>query len=367
VFTEPKAVITITARSGLLLAQRGEQREAVHLRHLHVDDGEVDQLGAREVEGLPRLGRGEDDRPLVAQDVGQQATGDRVVVDDQDARHAGSSGRRTRTVVPCPSSLLDGDDPTVLAGDALDDGEARPVPRPGDLVVLERLEDVRSCSSAMPMPSSLTASSSFRSAPFPFSDLGMHGHRTGRLDRIDRVGEQVHEQLAEPGAIGLDLRQIVGKLAAGDDVPSLQASGDHLERLGHQRRDRDRSARRRAAAGSIEQAPDRLDHALHLRLEDLELAGVLRGELRAAQELGIAEDRVERRAELVREGRRHLPERRPALAARGFELRRAQAALAASSSRFRAARSTVAWRTRDSRPMVSSSIRSSMRLKLCAR
>src|SRR5581483_3701627 len=61
--------------------------------------------------------------------------------------------------------------------------------------------------------------------------------------------------------------------------------------------------------------------ALDLGLDDAELPGVLGREPIAEEELRVPEDGVQRRAELVRDRRRHLPERREPLAAADLELR----------------------------------------------
>ena len=76
---------------GRVLAQRGAAASRPFIsRHPHVEDGEVDRLAADALERASSASVAPHHRrPVALQHLAEELAGDRVVVDDQDARHAG--------------------------------------------------------------------------------------------------------------------------------------------------------------------------------------------------------------------------------------------------------------------------------------
>ncbi len=87
-------------QAGQPLPEPAQQREAVHLRHLDVEDGELGRLLRHSRQCAVRIRLAHHRRAVPAEDLGEEPAGDRVVVDDQDALHHPPSGSRTRMVVP---------------------------------------------------------------------------------------------------------------------------------------------------------------------------------------------------------------------------------------------------------------------------
>ena len=132
-------------------------RDAVHLRHAHVGDGEIEVLVLGALEGTwAAVARG-DAIAFALQHLGQELTRDRVVVDDEELRaHAASPGPIViSTVVPSPRRLCTRTPPSWARAMSWLIVRPRPVPRPIPFVVKKGWKTRVMSSVAMPLPLSL--------------------------------------------------------------------------------------------------------------------------------------------------------------------------------------------------------------------
>lgn len=124
---------------------------------------------------------------------------------------------------------------------------------------------------------------------------------------LDRVGQEVPDDLLQPGAVAHDFGAVGGE--AGDDANAFGVGGgaDRIDRGGDDHSEVDALDEKANLAGGdpahVEQVLDELGLDAGVALDDFEAFGELGGRVGAfLQDLGPAEDRVEGSAELVGEG-----------------------------------------------------------------
>ena len=133
----------------------------------------------------------------------------------------------------------------------------------------------------------------------------LHDDRAARLVVLDRVEQQVDQDLLDPGPVGFDEAGDLEARKGHADAALLRLRLDHGPALEHDLDQRDRLPRQRHLARldqrEIEDLVDQLQQ-VPAGLEDLVEASLLRGRRRRRagfHELGETEDRVERRAQFV--------------------------------------------------------------------
>ena len=315
------------------LPDAADQRVAVGVGHADVAD---DDVGPRGGELAQRLGGGAgrvDLGAVLAQHLADQRQGVRLVVDDQQAqpvqaRRLDGAGRRELDAGRRPPAAADRGDrgarrdleherrPLPLAralgphraavgGDQLLDdrqaeAEAAVTARGRGVRLLERLEDVGQ-----------------RLAPDPLAGvLHRHAH-VGALAlcadpdaaplgrELHRVRQQVPDDLLHPIGVGGDDQRVVHRLDRDGDPLALRGRRHRLDRRRHCLGDLGRAqAQRQLAADDARDVEDVLDQRglrPRVALDDGQAAVDLGRRVAPAQRLRPAEDRVQRRAQLVRD------------------------------------------------------------------
>ena len=258
------------------------------------------------------------------------------------AARCGAGLEREREHAPLPRRALDDEVAVHQAREAPADGEAQPGAADADLRVglVERVEDPREISRLDSRSRVLDGDGDHvpvrRRA---CAGRGANGDPPA-LGELDGVAQQVDQHLADLDGVSRErARQarvllereaealVPGQLA--EHQPDVVQHLAQIERLHGQRR---------AAGLDLRHLQDVVDQGQQMsaaRVDDVELLFLLVAQVRVApQELGVAEDRVHRRADLVR----HVGEEgalRPAGALRGL-LGRAQLGRAARHERFEA-------------------------------
>ena len=142
-------------------------------------------------------------------------------------------------------------------------------------------------------------------------DLVAHGARldhdadaTG-LGELDRIAGEVEQHLAQAcGIAGDALRQRLVDVGGDFEALGLRAGPEQLDHLLDQSERRERTRLEVELAGldlgEVEDFLDQREQCVARGLCRLDVGGLLRGQRRVEQQIGHAEDAVERRADLVR-------------------------------------------------------------------
>src|SRR3954449_2349611 len=204
---------------------------------------------------------------------------------------SGRLGRKADREGRPPAGLaLDVDPPFQRPGDLLADGEPEPRSLPVRLGGEEGLEDtalhVRS------HPGARVGDAQDEILPFA---MRLHLEASAIGHRVDRVRDQVGEEVSHEPRIGPDLRGPSVDLPLDLDLRSSLGAKGEIERLVHQRLDLDLLRRGGESASLVEKPADDLRHPLHLAADDLHLRARLLAQIRATGEkLDVAADGVER-------------------------------------------------------------------------
>ena len=160
----------------------------------------------------------------------------------------------------------------------------------------------------------------FRGAP---GAVHVHDHRSVRLVVLDRVGKKVDENLLQPGPVGIHKARDV-ELGKGHlDAALLPLRLDHGLAFEHDFGQRRRFQRQRQLSGlDLREIQDFVDQLQQIpsRVENLIDARRLGGRGRRGigiDELGEAEDRIERRAQLMAHAGKEIRFREVGLFRRG--------------------------------------------------
>ena len=183
----------------------------------------------------------------------------------------------------------------------------RPMPVPSSVLLScpRRLKGWKSCismSGGKPAPVSLTLMRT-RSGVLPSQPL--HDDRSVRLVVLDRVGKKVDENLLQPGPIGIHKARDIELRKGHFDAALLALRLDHGLAFHHHFAQRRRLRRQRKLSGlDLREIQDFVDQLQQIpsRVENLIDAGRLGGRWRRGigiDELGEAQDRIERRAKLM--------------------------------------------------------------------
>ena len=125
-------------RAGAQLLDLAVERQAVHARHLQVQQGHVVGLLPHQFQGRRAVVGGVDLVAQVGEDVGQVAAGIDLVIDDEDGRRgivmvsvllSAAAGSQTVNVLPVPGSLATRKAPRFLSRMARAMASPRPSPR----------------------------------------------------------------------------------------------------------------------------------------------------------------------------------------------------------------------------------------------
>ena len=295
--------------------ERAQQVEAVLVGvQVDVGDHEVEAALGRAARAPPLRRLGHLDLALrLAQQLVHEAAGLGIVVHDQDPRHqahpsppagtrarscprpAGSRGEPCRRAPrpPRAGSAARGPCPSRAASWCRADRRPWRAPRPG-------------CRGPSPPPAARrpTRGAAPRACSAPAA-----GHR------VDGVADEVQERLLELRTVGADRGQARRHLERELDPASDERGAHQLGEPGHELAGRERPQAQGGPPRPVEQRLDDRGDAGDLLLDRGEARGVgrSRGLLRL-QQLDVARDHVERRADLVRDRGRHLPRERQALA-----------------------------------------------------
>ena len=151
----------------------------------------------------------------------------------------------------------------------------------------------------------------------------VHHDRSVRLVVFDRVGKKVDENLLQPGPVGIDKARDVELGKGHFDAALLPLRLDHGLAFEHDFGQRRRFPRQRQLAGlDLREIQDFVDQLQQIpsRVENLIDAGRLGGRWRRGigiDELGEAEDRIERRAKLMAHAGKEIRFREVGLFRRG--------------------------------------------------
>ena len=319
-------------------AQPPRRLEPVDDGHHEVHQHDVGAHRHRSFEGLLPVRRLHDPEPERDEEAREQAPVDGLVVHDEDGRtadHAGDAARRRVGPVagvehadgepggeraPLTGGALEPDRAAHHVHEAAADGEPEPgalaMPaRIGDL--LERLEHPLRLLRRDPDAGVGDFEAEHDASLVAGGVIGLlvrvGTERDGAAGReLHRVREEVEEDLPEPPLVGMDGGGERRREVGGEGEPfrvGLDAGegGDGPEEVGEAERRGPHLELARLDLGEVEHVVDEAEEVVPAPLDHVDARAVLVGEgLVAAEELGVAEDAVERCPELVA----HLGEER---------------------------------------------------------
>jgi len=123
-------------RTAAALAVFAQERQAVHFRHAHVAEHEVECLGDRAVERAPAVLLGRHRVARIRQKETETLPQARFVIDDENFLHRGTAmGKNILNAAPPSRAPSTQTTPPISCTDRATMARPRPVPRPGSFVV----------------------------------------------------------------------------------------------------------------------------------------------------------------------------------------------------------------------------------------